>query len=87
MIWGSKVLIFSIVAVMSSCAHKQLDVVPPGWEANTERTAVIGKVRNSAVIITRHGHTRDYYDVLDGLNLGPATVEQYDLYWITPLKP
>lgn len=76
-----------LVLAVSGCATKQLDVVPPDWKANSERTAVIGKLRDSTVIITRHGHTRDYRDVLDSLNLGPATVEQYDLYWITPLKP
>ena len=74
-----------LALMIGGCAAKQIDVTPPDWKANSERTAVIGKVHDSTVIITRHGHTRDYYAVLDGLNLGPATVEQYDLYWVTPL--
>ena len=73
------------VLVGSGCANRPVDVAPPGWEANTEKTAVIGRVRNSTIIITGHGHTRDYRDVLDSLNLGPATVDQFDLYWVTPL--
>ena len=88
MTWANSVIVFflAVAAVSGGCAHKQFDVVPPGWKANSERTAVIGRLRDSTVIITRHGYTRDYRDVLDSLNLGPATVEQYDLYWVTPLK-
>ena len=89
MTWANSVVVFflAVAAVSGGCARKQIDVAPLGWKANSERTAVIGTLRDSTVIITRHGQTRDYHDVLDSLNLGPATVEQYDIYWITPLKP
>lgn len=72
--------------LLTACAAKRIDTTPTSWKANIEKTAVIGKVGSSTVIITRRGHHNDYRDVLDELNLGPATVDQYDLYWVSPLK-
>ena len=73
--------------IMAGCgpAIKQIDVMPPEWKANPERTAIIAPVGKSTVIVTKKGNDRIFKLTLESLHLGPATVEHFDLYWITPL--
>ena len=89
MFTAKKVAASSLMALfLSGCGQsiRQIDVMPPEWKANPERTAIVATINHSTVIVTKKGNDRIFKNILENLHLGLATVEHYDLYWVTPLS-
>ena len=72
--------------LVGGCTPKRMDIVPPVWRPNAEHTAWIGDTSGATVIITRAGNIRVFKETLEHLHLGPASVEHFDLYLVTPLS-